>query len=206
MPHICLEILPRSGVDGTCRFLFWVRDYLFYPLVKLSSKVKWTKNIKSDQKRTDLVFLMALFPAIFIIGIWHGASWNFFIFGLFHAIMVSLFSIFKRQWSLIPNLLRIFLTYQIWVFGTGLFRIREMGDIVHYVTNIYISKEEFLFCVLTVIPLFLYKTYHEKLKPFLIRLCDTTIARTLAFYLYFLTIVTWELISLEARPFVYFQF
>ena len=51
----------------------WVRDYLYYPLV--------FKNRKSSG-----LVVISLLISMSLMGIWHGASWNFLIWGGIHGI------------------------------------------------------------------------------------------------------------------------
>ncbi len=83
----------------------WFRDYLFIPLVR-------RYPINSYTKVVNTVILFS------VIGIWHGASWNFFIWGLYAALIFipSLFIKKKKQTSIVaqgkilPSLLE---TYQV---------------------------------------------------------------------------------------------
>tara|TARA_B100000953_G_scaffold295309_1_gene286335 strand:+ start:60 stop:1535 length:1476 start_codon:yes stop_codon:yes gene_type:complete len=62
----------------------WVRDYLYYPLV--------FKNRKSD----SIVFI-SLLISMFLMGLWHGASWNFVIWGGLHGIFLASFTILRKK-------------------------------------------------------------------------------------------------------------
>ena len=65
----------------------WVRDYLYLPLVDRISR--------SNQKQESRHFLggsvLPLFLSWLIMGLWHGASWNFLIWGIGHAALILLF-------------------------------------------------------------------------------------------------------------------
>ena len=54
----------------------WVKDYLFIPIVY--------RKIGSD-----LVLIFGVLFAFILLGLWHGAGWNFIIFGLMHGIYVA---------------------------------------------------------------------------------------------------------------------
>ena len=62
----------------------WVRDYLYYPLV--------FKNRKSN----SIVFI-SLLISMFLMGLWHGASWNFVIWGGLHGIFLASFTILRKK-------------------------------------------------------------------------------------------------------------
>jgi len=62
----------------------WVRDYLYYPLV--------FKNRKSS-----VVVYSGLMISMLLMGLWHGASWNFVIWGGLHGIFLATHTIIKRK-------------------------------------------------------------------------------------------------------------
>ena len=62
----------------------WVRDYLYYPLV--------FKNRKSE----GLVFI-SLIISMLLMGIWHGASWNFLIWGGIHGLFLACYTILRKK-------------------------------------------------------------------------------------------------------------
>jgi D-alanyl-lipoteichoic acid acyltransferase DltB (MBOAT superfamily) len=69
----------------------WVRDYVFFPIVfrKLNS---------------DLTYMFGMMVTFFLLGLWHGAGWNFIFFGLIHGIYVTLdFLIRKKSPSFANN-------------------------------------------------------------------------------------------------------
>jgi len=62
----------------------WVRDYLYYPLV--------FKNRNSN----SIVFISLLISMI-LMGIWHGASWNFLIWGGIHGLFLACYTILRKK-------------------------------------------------------------------------------------------------------------
>ena len=62
----------------------WVRDYLYYPLV--------FKNRKSD-----IVIFISLLISMFLMGLWHGASWNFVIWGGLHGVFLASYTILRKK-------------------------------------------------------------------------------------------------------------
>ena len=55
---------------------FWFRDYLYVPLVA--------------GRRSALQGVMALMLVFFLCGLWHGAAWNFVVWGLVHGAFIAL--------------------------------------------------------------------------------------------------------------------
>lgn len=64
----------------------WVRFYLFNPLVRSLRKKKWNPSF---------ILWVGQVVTMGVIGLWHGISWNFLIWGLWHA--VGLFV--HNRWS-----------------------------------------------------------------------------------------------------------
>ena len=62
---------------------YWFRDYVYIPLGgNRVSKVKWIRNI---------------FIVWFLTGFWHGASWNFILWGLYFGIILLLEKLFLSK-------------------------------------------------------------------------------------------------------------
>lgn len=66
----------------------WIRGYVFYPLTRALRKPNWSIP-------TWLIILVGQFVTMVLIGIWHGITWNFFLWGVWHA--VGLF--IQNRWS-----------------------------------------------------------------------------------------------------------
>ena len=62
----------------------WVRDYLYYPLV--------FKNRNSSG-----LVVISLLISMCIMGIWHGASWNFLIWGGIHGLFLACYTILRKK-------------------------------------------------------------------------------------------------------------
>jgi len=81
----------------------WVRDYLYVPFTgehrKSSSSTGGiqeavdgeTRNAVSDSRRS-----IALFASWAIMGLWHGASWTFVCWGLWHAFVIQMYRWFSK--------------------------------------------------------------------------------------------------------------
>jgi len=57
----------------------WVRDYIYFPLMGSLRKIKGNARIF-----TAVIFSFTL------MGLWHGAAWNFVVFGLYYGILTSI--------------------------------------------------------------------------------------------------------------------
>jgi alginate O-acetyltransferase complex protein AlgI len=93
----------------------WMRDYLYIPL--------GGNRVKSNARLyTNLVVVFA------ISGLWHGASWNFLIWGLYHGTFLILDRIFFRKFlDKFPKWISRLVTFSIVVLGWVFFAIEDFS-------------------------------------------------------------------------------
>lgn len=63
----------------------WIRDYLFYPLLRRQS--------------TQWAMTRAALLSMTLCGIWHGAGWNFMLWGLYHGLLIAGYHVVRRDSS-----------------------------------------------------------------------------------------------------------
>ena len=102
----------------------WFRDYVYIPLGgNRCSKIKWIRNF-------FIVWLLT--------GFWHGASWNFVLWGLFYAIILLI----EKQGlgkllAKIPRFFTWVYTFLIVNLGWLLFRVNNLGDLKYIVNSFF---------------------------------------------------------------------
>ena len=99
----------------------WFRDYLYIPL----------GGSRQGSMRTN-INLLIIFS---LVGLWHGASWNFIVWGLYYGIFLvlerfGLSGLLRRTWQPVRHIYTIFVVLVGWVF----FR----AETLHYATG-YLS-------------------------------------------------------------------
>jgi len=82
---------------------YWIRDYLYIPL---GGNRRYTINIA-------IVFAA--------VGLWHGAGWNFVVWGLYHGALVTGYSALARWWNKMPVLIQRLVNFSLVSFGWLLF-------------------------------------------------------------------------------------
>ena len=93
----------------------WFRDYIYIPLG--GSRVEMGKIIRN----LAVVWLFT--------GIWHGASWTFIVWGLFHGVVQVLEKyVFKDLLERIPNVIRIVFTQLLVLIGWVFFFSPSLGS------------------------------------------------------------------------------
>ncbi len=70
----------------------WMRDYLFYPLQKSNAFIKlgtWSRKKLGKKKGKYVPVILSLLVLWLAMGIWHGANWNFLVWGLLFFVLMS---------------------------------------------------------------------------------------------------------------------
>jgi D-alanyl-lipoteichoic acid acyltransferase DltB (MBOAT superfamily) len=108
----------------------WIRDYLLGPLLGRSDVI------------SPLRFAVAITIAMVAMGIWHGAGWNFVLFGLFQAACILTYAVVMR---ILPQRVRSIpygrvpaaAFHLVFVGGIGafLFREHDLGKIAAHLTS-----------------------------------------------------------------------
>ncbi|MCM3734747.1 D-alanyl-lipoteichoic acid biosynthesis protein DltB [Bacillus cytotoxicus] len=101
---------------------FWFRDFIYMRFVFFATKKKLIKN------RYTISYIGA-FLNFFIMGIWHGLTWYYIVYGLYHAILFISFDIFERKnkkhkfWpnNKFTHVLAIIITFHFVCFGLLIF-------------------------------------------------------------------------------------
>lgn len=97
----------------------WMRDYLYIPLGGNR------KGVRRTYINLWLVFLIS--------GLWHGASWNFVIWGAYHGFWLVMERWFLLRWTQrIPVFPRVIVTFGIAAFGWLFFRLEEPDVFENY--------------------------------------------------------------------------
>jgi alginate O-acetyltransferase complex protein AlgI len=97
----------------------WFRDYLYIPL--------------GGNRGSPVRTYFNLFVVFFLCGLWHGASWNFLVWGVFHGVFLALeraglSSIISRMPRLFRHVYLLIIVLISWVF----FRSETLADALSY--------------------------------------------------------------------------
>ena len=174
----------------------WFKDYLYIPL--------------GGNKMGGVITIRNLFIVFILCGIWHGASWNFLLWGLYHGIFLSLerISIFKRILNFNKPLSHFYFLFFItlsWV----LFRANNIEHAIDIYKTLfdfnftdfnllsYYLDNYIIFCsILGIIFIFPHTSIFNKIH------------RPIFFiYLYVIFFLSVMLLSVDTyNPFIYFRF
>lgn len=113
----------------------WMRDYLYIPL----------GGNKVGPKRVYL----NLFLVFFLSGLWHGASWNFIVWGCFHGLFLIADRVFLlRFYAAVGKIPSVLITFFIVMMGWVFFRADDMSDARDYFIRLFafdFSPSNFVF-------------------------------------------------------------
>lgn len=97
----------------------WFRDYVYIPL--------------GGNRKGRLKHLRNVFIVWFLTGLWHGASWNFVMWGLYHGVLLTLEKfIWGKKLEKLPKALQHLYTIVIVVFGFGIFTFDDLSEMGRY--------------------------------------------------------------------------
>ncbi|MCW5824510.1 MAG: MBOAT family protein [Cyanobacteria bacterium TGS_CYA1] len=194
----------------------WLRDYLFIPLGgSRGSEFKTNRN---------LLITMTLG------GLWHGASWSFVVWGMFHGLALIAHRQFARlteKWqglkpffaSKIWNIFSIILTFHVVCIGWVFFRVHDIGTAFGIVKKMVVfnfnSLKSLIFftldyplivpCVTVMVGALLLANFpvswlNEK------KFFQQTPAFAKALFSFVLIVLMVSLLPDHSEPFIYFQF
>ncbi len=185
----------------------WFRDYLYIPL--------------GGNRVGQVRLYVNLFIVFFVTGLWHGASYNFVIWGLFHGAFLvierlGLDRILERLWSPLQHLYVLLVVLVAWVF----FRVETLPEVLSFLKvmfigsaspklypDVFLNQEIYLMffvAILFSMPVFRWcKAYFSKQKKQITQLSRMVYS----FFLLGLLLFSIGLISAGTYdPFIYFRF
>ncbi len=102
----------------------WFREYVYFPLGgNRVSRIKWVRNILA-------VWLLT--------GIWHGAGWNFLLWGLYYALWMLAERLFLGRWlEKLPGALRHVYTMLVVLVGWALFAVEGLDQLAAFLGTLF---------------------------------------------------------------------
>ncbi len=189
----------------------WIRDYLYVPLTgQKFSKEKSKSGIEIHNGNENF----ALFATWGIMGLWHGASWGFFLWGIYQALLIFIYRVFHRRIKIkMPKAIAwgitILAVMASWIF----FRAESVGDALQLyrlmfdVTNFHLKlgfRENFyllvfLYLIGTIVMYFFFVHKDKILQYAVVRNTMMYSFFTVGFFLLFIEMR-------QVAQFIYFQF
>ncbi|MBQ7104481.1 MAG: MBOAT family protein [Bacilli bacterium] len=183
----------------------WFRDYVYIPLG--GNKVSKLKHIRN------------IFIVWFLTGFWHGASWNFIIWGLYFGVILVIEKYFLKKYIDKTKVIKYIYTSIIVVISFLIFNSLTTSEIIHSLKNMFfinnipfINNETLYYLQSNLILLIIsFIGVTPLIKNIINRLKETKAKKVIDILepitlIALLTLVTAFLIDASFNPFLYFRF
>ena len=101
----------------------WFRDYIYIPLGgNRTGKIKWIRNI---------------FVVWFLTGFWHGASWNFIIWGLYFFVFLVIEKMFLKKVLDKTKIIKYIYTFVVIIISFLIFNVESVDEIFSGIKNMF---------------------------------------------------------------------
>jgi hypothetical protein len=105
----------------------WFKDYLYIPL--------------GGNRKGEIRTYINLLTVFFLTGLWHGASWNFIFWGIFHGLFLIIERLgLKKFLEKIPKTLQHFYTMIIVIIGWVFFRSNSFIFALKYLKKLFVPN------------------------------------------------------------------
>ncbi len=196
----------------------WIRDYLYLPLSgkRFKDSSAGGIDIEYNDRSNSSRMAIALTLTWFIMGIWHGAGWNFALWGVWHATFILLYRVTKRWvpfssthlmkffgWAIsIPIIMLGWIPFRSDSLKTSIELLQRIFDISSYNSLAFRENFYLLIFLFTCGMLFSWFLIHTKISILgnaWVRLCGEIVGFAIMIFVVFIFL----------RPinqFIYFQF
>ena len=188
----------------------WFRDYLYIPL--------------GGNKKGKLITYRNMFIVFFITGLWHGASWNFIVWGMIHGCFLALermgwSKVLDRLPRIVQHAYTLFVVVIAWVFfradnlNYALSYLKALGGMGHSTNFVSLAHVDVYMMVVFFIGLVFCTNLRAHLELWVRRvllnknwaLNGYSVASYFAYIILFIY-CTMELAQNNYNPFIYFRF
>ena len=183
----------------------WFREYIYIPLG--GNRVSLGKQIRN------------IFAVWFLTGLWHGASWNFIVWGLYYGVILLLEKIvFAKVLKRTPKFIKHIYTMLLVVIGWVFFASPDLSYAVEYIKVMFGAGHNVLIDSAGI-----YYLYTNAIMFVILAVCSTPIVKntldemiiksrrgyvntSLIAYMLILFLATAYLVNETYNPFLYFRF
>ncbi|MBF0383378.1 MAG: MBOAT family protein [Magnetococcales bacterium] len=181
----------------------WIRDYVYIPL--------------GGSRVTKGRYIFNVLLTFFLCGLWHGASWNFALWGVYHGVLIICFRLLENLrsgLSWVPRFVQISFMFVLTNIGWLIFRESDLTYLIKYMSlspfadsmdeirmAIFMFSKTFVYSI----PIWLHVVFDMYLRPFLQKHPTTRLSfHTASALILFVAILTMR--SDILVDFIYFQF
>ena len=196
----------------------WVRDYIYLPLLNIKSANSSGGGFDKylDHQSLRLYTIFTLFITWSLMGLWHGASWNFVFWGIWNFLVIVLFRFinnFLMNNSFLKNIISWSISINLIMLGWVFFRSENLDLSFQMINNLlfiknwtFLSLRENTYIVAFIV------TFFYLISPLLIKIFKFTSKKYkfMADFILLISIVSSLILILiynqEVNQFIYFQF
>lgn len=196
----------------------WVRDYIYLPLLNIksvnSSGGGFDKYL--DHQSLRLYTIFTLFITWSLMGLWHGASWNFVFWGIWNFLVIVLFRFinnFLMNNSFLKNIISWSISINLIMLGWVFFRSENLDLSFQMINNLlfiknwtFLSLRENTYIVAFIV------TFFYLISPLIIKIFKfiSKKYKLMTDFILLISIVSSLILILiynqEVNQFIYFQF
>jgi len=185
----------------------WMRDYLYIPL-------------GGNRVKTQRRLYFNLWFVFLVSGLWHGASWNFVIWGAYHGLFLILDKIFllkllEKSGKVFSTIFTFFIAMMGWVvfriesFDTAMIYYGKLFAFDFNVIPFYDNPEVYVIMILSIIFSFVTVSKTGLKIQDLVFYADYTVNRKIVMFVVVLILLIFSVSSITTtgfNPFIYFRF
>lgn len=179
----------------------WLRDYLYIPL--------------GGNRQSELFTYRNLIITMVLGGLWHGAQYNFLLWGIFHGVILAIHRFYSHgkepRSGKIGDLLKIIGMFQLTLIGWLIFRVENMDQLARMTTDfvfnwhsVGISASLLYYAVPLVLPLIAMQVWQYRSNN--LEVINTVSWPLKATFVAFCLASVLFLNRADGAPFIYFQF
>ena len=111
----------------------WIRDYIYLPL-------------GGSRHKRKISYVATVLTTMFLCGLWHGAAWNYVVWGVFHGVLLILYRMLGmggawRPKNVVSWIFSWVAMYSFILIGWSIFRAPNMGWWYQAISNLSLSIE-----------------------------------------------------------------
>lgn len=183
----------------------WFREYIYIPLG--GNRVSLGKQIRN------------IFAVWFLTGLWHGASWNFIVWGLYYGVILLLEKmVFEKVLKRIPTFIKHIYTMLLVIIGWVFFASPNLSYAMEYLKAMfgfgnhalidsagiyYLYTNAIMFVILAICSTHIIKNILDRM---VVKSKSGCINASLIAYMVILFLATAYLVNETYNPFLYFRF
>ena len=198
----------------------WFKDYIMYPLLKSSFMQKIQKCLKNKFNKNvarRVASVLGILIVFFVTGLWHGANYNYILWGLYYGIILVIEDLFLKKWldnSKVKFINHFYVLFIILIVYT-IFSIEDLSKLKTYIGCMFSFKStlidnNFLYYIssygfILIIGLFFSMPIYNKIYAKWHNNKIFNISITIIYLVLFMVCVCY-LVSDTYNPFMYFRF